>query len=88
MGIPEKTIPTVSVRLHSLWCHSDVKISKSNSESENRFYNPKCQSLMQFSIYIVESMMQNTSSLILLQCKSPSENVTFHFCNAKTKFGI
>ena len=45
-----------------IWCHSysDVKINKSNSESEIRFYNPKCQGLMQFSIYIVEYLMQDT----------------------------
>ena len=72
--------------MNFLWCHSDVKIKKSNSESEIGFYNPKCQGVMQFSIYIVESIMQNTSSCTLLQCRSPTENVTFH--NAKIEFGI
>ena len=33
---------------------------------------------MQFLIHIVEFLMQNTSSCALLQCKSQSENVTFH----------
>ena len=49
-----------------------VAMSKSTIQNWNakcQIRNPKCQGVMQFSIHIVESIIQNTSRSGSLRCK-------------------
>ena len=49
-----------------------IAMSKStiqNWNAKSQIWNPKCQGVMQFLIYIVESIMQNTRRSGSLQCR-------------------